>query len=774
MYTCSESYNLPKPDSTSEQSTAVGMNEFTVKFRDIKRVSQNGLYCIVCGDVSSGKHYGILACNGCSGFFKRSVRRKLIYRCQAGNGLCVIDKAHRNQCQACRLKKCIRMGMNKDAVQNERQPRNSSQFTALSYAGPNEHQSFELRHTPNDKALHSTLNSYPTKKEKSFDDSVNLSTEKMQNIVSSEYQPPVDHSISENMSTFDEPSVNKLEWDLTHRTRYNSHMLKRSHSFRYRRLLNRRMTNKISGVSEDKCASVDSNTSYLIDGNLPTYFNNIIQPSDSSFSLGSSSTLPSISSVSLKNDVSSLPPFYISPLRTVKSPTSMQISTMIDHLGSQNLMPSVSHSDRETHKFYLQLLNILGPSKNSNRMTTCEEGFCSGANDLTVGMVGPPAGYQDYLQTHRSAQNSGKQNNHIENNEAEFQFHNILKRFYSTYLGNSNLHNDNISKAKNESQTFSNRYPLPHSCSSYITCGNPSHISNNNGNTITSSTFFKELFSKSLAGLDARNKGEREIKELFLNKTIQQLEENMKMYNPASSLTVECSKAGDTVEKNSFLLQENDSEISEVQSSFGEIPVNSVPSFDKSLEGEPKENTVCPNKINSTLNLDITNQINIFLNWTFEASGWILRNPGNQIVISKLFNKAFRPLVEKLINWVFRIPNFTSLRKQEQKILFSQTWMNLLLLIWLESQQQSQITWSQAISKCQFTEGFCSPPIELYEQYQSIQPDVTELNLLKMMLLFSTDIIEAQMIENIDYIEKQLRLQLTQYEWITHPNNITR
>ncbi|XP_030622427.1 photoreceptor-specific nuclear receptor [Chanos chanos] len=91
------------------------------------KILTSGLLCKVCADTSSGKHYGIYACNGCSGFFKRSVRRKLIYRCQAGTGMCPVDKAHRNQCQACRLKKCLQAGMNKDAVQNERQPRSTAQ-----------------------------------------------------------------------------------------------------------------------------------------------------------------------------------------------------------------------------------------------------------------------------------------------------------------------------------------------------------------------------------------------------------------------------------------------------------------------------------------------------------------------------------------------------------------------------------------------------------------------------------------------------------------------
>lgn len=67
----------------------------------------------MCGDRGTGKHYGIVACEGCKGFFKRSVRKNLNYSCQ-GNGACPVDKIHRNRCQRCRLNKCLTMGMKKE------------------------------------------------------------------------------------------------------------------------------------------------------------------------------------------------------------------------------------------------------------------------------------------------------------------------------------------------------------------------------------------------------------------------------------------------------------------------------------------------------------------------------------------------------------------------------------------------------------------------------------------------------------------------------------
>lgn len=75
--------------------------------------SQVNIECVVCGDKSSGKHYGQFTCEGCKSFFKRSVRRNLTYSCRA-NRQCPIDQHHRNQCQYCRLRKCLKMGMRRE------------------------------------------------------------------------------------------------------------------------------------------------------------------------------------------------------------------------------------------------------------------------------------------------------------------------------------------------------------------------------------------------------------------------------------------------------------------------------------------------------------------------------------------------------------------------------------------------------------------------------------------------------------------------------------
>uniref|UniRef100_T1JEI3 Nuclear receptor subfamily 4 group A member 2 n=1 Tax=Strigamia maritima TaxID=126957 RepID=T1JEI3_STRMM len=74
--------------------------------------------CAVCGDNAACQHYGVRTCEGCKGFFKRTVQKGAKYVCLA-NKDCPVDKRRRNRCQFCRFQKCLVVGMVKEVVRTD-------------------------------------------------------------------------------------------------------------------------------------------------------------------------------------------------------------------------------------------------------------------------------------------------------------------------------------------------------------------------------------------------------------------------------------------------------------------------------------------------------------------------------------------------------------------------------------------------------------------------------------------------------------------------------
>ena len=74
--------------------------------------------CAVCGDNAACQHYGVRTCEGCKGFFKRTVQKNAKYVCLADKN-CPVDKRRRNRCQFCRFQKCLAVGMVKEVVRTD-------------------------------------------------------------------------------------------------------------------------------------------------------------------------------------------------------------------------------------------------------------------------------------------------------------------------------------------------------------------------------------------------------------------------------------------------------------------------------------------------------------------------------------------------------------------------------------------------------------------------------------------------------------------------------
>ncbi|XP_077158989.1 nuclear receptor subfamily 1 group D member 2 [Paroedura picta] len=129
------SRNRDSSDGTSKseplddhiRTSQSSVNGLTKSHTGLTKFNGLVLLCKVCGDVASGFHYGVHACEGCKGFFRRSIQQNIQYKKCLKNNNCSIMRMNRNRCQQCRFKKCLSVGMSRDAVRFGRIPKREKQ-----------------------------------------------------------------------------------------------------------------------------------------------------------------------------------------------------------------------------------------------------------------------------------------------------------------------------------------------------------------------------------------------------------------------------------------------------------------------------------------------------------------------------------------------------------------------------------------------------------------------------------------------------------------------
>ncbi|XP_048221617.1 vitamin D3 receptor [Perognathus longimembris pacificus] len=105
----SSTYLPPTPSGMEAMAASTSLPDPGDFDRNVPRI------CGVCGDRATGFHFNAMTCEGCKGFFRRSMKRKALFTCPF-NGDCRITKDNRRHCQACRLKRCVDIGMMKEFI----------------------------------------------------------------------------------------------------------------------------------------------------------------------------------------------------------------------------------------------------------------------------------------------------------------------------------------------------------------------------------------------------------------------------------------------------------------------------------------------------------------------------------------------------------------------------------------------------------------------------------------------------------------------------------
>ncbi|CAG5115382.1 unnamed protein product, partial [Candidula unifasciata] len=100
---------IEQPSTSAEDSDGLmSCSRRKLKCKDDKS-------CGVCGDKALGYNFNAVTCESCKAFFRRNALKDKSMVCLFDNN-CVVNIRTRRFCPACRIKKCYKIGMNRDMI----------------------------------------------------------------------------------------------------------------------------------------------------------------------------------------------------------------------------------------------------------------------------------------------------------------------------------------------------------------------------------------------------------------------------------------------------------------------------------------------------------------------------------------------------------------------------------------------------------------------------------------------------------------------------------